>query len=170
MFRRTSACILLVGAFTAATALAQTQAQPAYGMMFQKPQAAPPAQEPALQLPPLSSRPLTAQDVDKAVTNANAQNARSIRTPTPMDLARMPLPSTPSAEPASFEQQQAARAAAWQAQEERRLEHERQVQAALEAERNKPKVVVVQQQDPFLSNLLAIPRAIGLLFGGATVR
>lgn len=172
MFGRTFACILLFGAFTAATALAQTQA-PAYGMMFQKPQAAQPAQEPTLQLPqlpPLSSRPLTAQDVDNAVTNANAQNARAVRTPTPMDLARMPLPSTPSAEPASFEQQQAARAAAWQAQEERRLEHERQVQAALEAERNKPKVVVVQQQDPFLSNLLAIPRAIGLLFGGGTVR
>ena len=78
----------------------------------------------------------------------------------------MPLLSTPSAEPASFEQQQAARVAAWEAQEERRLEHERQVQAALEAERNKPKVVVVQQQDPFLSNLLSIPRAISYLFGG----
>ena len=167
MFGRTFACILLFGAFTAGAAFAQTQTQPAYGMMFQKPQAAPQTpQEPALQLPPLSSRPLTSGDVDNAVSNANAQAARTIRTPSPIDLARMPLLSTPSAEPASFEQQQAARVAAWEAQEERRLEHERQVQAALEAERNKPKVVVVQQQDPFLSNLLSIPRAISYLFGG----
>lgn len=147
--------------------MAQAQ-EPAYGMMFQpKPTAAPSQEPPALVL---DSRPLTQADVDNAVINSKKPNP-TIRTPTPSDLARMPLSNVPSAEPASFEQQQAARMAAWQAQEEQRIEHERQVRLAQEAEARKTQVVVVQQQqDPFLSRILAIPRAIGYLFGGGTVR
>lgn len=148
--------------------MAQAQ-EPAYGMMFQpKPTAVTPSQEPPALV--LDSRPLTQADVDNAVINSKKPNP-AVRTPTPSDLARMPLSNVPSAEPASFEQQQAARMAAWQAQEEQRIEHERQVRLAQEAEARKTQVVVVQQQqDPFLSRILAIPRAIGYLFGGGTVR
>lgn len=143
--------------------------EPAYGMLFQpkKPTAPAPEEPPALVL---DSRPVTQADVDNAVINSQKPNP-TIRTPSPSDLARMPLPNTPSAEPASFEQQQAARMAAWQAQEERRIEHERQVRLAQEAEAQKQKIVIVQrQEDPFLSRVMAIPRAIGYLFGGGVVR
>jgi hypothetical protein len=81
----------------------------------------------------------------------------------------MHVPSVASAAPATFEQQQEARLAAWQAQEEKRIDEERTIRLAQESE-SKKQVIVVQQQDPFLSNLLAIPRAIGYLFGGRTVR
>lgn len=136
-------------------------------MLFHAPKPATPAleQEPALVL---KSRPLTQADVDTAVANAQKPSA-VVRTPSPMDLSRMQLPVVPSATPATFEQQQEARMAAWQAQEELRIERERQIRLAQEAEAKK-QVIVVQQQDPLFSNLLAIPRAIGYLFGGRTVR
>lgn len=144
--------------------------EPGYGMLFQ-PKPATAAPTPTNQDEPplvLKSRPVTQADVDAAVANTQKPSAVP-RTPSPMDLARMQLPTVPSAAPATFEQQQEARLAAWNAQEEKRIEHERQVRLAQEAEAKK-QVIVVQQQDPFLSNILAIPRAIGYLFGGRTVR
>ena len=168
MHARNLARIVALGAVLAGISLAHAQ-EPGYGMLFQpKPAVAAPAtnqDEPPLVL---KSRPLTQADVDTAVANTQKPSAVP-RTPSPMDLARMQLPTVPSATPATFDQQQEARLAAWTAQEEKRIEQERQIRLAQEAEAKK-QVIVVQQQDPFLSNILAIPRAIGYLFGGRTVR
>lgn len=91
--------------------------------------------------------------------------ARTYRTPAPAELALVPVPAVPSAQPATIEQQEAARVQAWQALEEERLQREHMAQLALEREKQKPQVVIVQQQDPWLSSVLAIPRFIGSLFG-----
>ena len=170
MHNRSFIHILALSAMLFSVCLAHAQT-PGYGMLFQPkptPVNPPPqnsATEPALVL---KSRPLTQNDVDTAVANSQKPSA-TLRTPTAMDLARMPLPTAPSAAPATFEQQQEARLAAWSAQEEMRIEQERQIRLAQEKEAKK-QVIIVQQQDPFLSNLLAIPRAIGYLLGGQTVR
>lgn len=168
MQARNSIRILALGAVLFGVSLAHAQ-EPGYGMLFQpKPAAVAPAAQNAQAEPPLvlKSRPATQNDVDSAVMNTQ-KAAPFTRMPTAMDLARMPLPTAPSATPATFEQQQEERLAAWTAREEMRIEQERQIRLAQEKEANK-QVIIVQQQDPFLSNLLAIPRAIGYLFGGMT--
>ena len=91
--------------------------------------------------------------------------ARTYRVPSPSELAQTPIATGPSAVPATVAQQNEARQQAWQAQEDIRLEKQRQEQLALERERRKPQVLVVQQQDPWISSVLAIPRLIGSLFG-----
>ena len=90
---------------------------------------------------------------------------QTYRVPSPSELAKTPMAIGPSAVPATVAQQNEARLQAWQAQEDIRLEKQRQEQLALERERLKPQVLVVQQQDPWISNILAIPRFIGSLFG-----
>ena len=166
MYARNLLSTIFVGAILAGMGTAHAQ-ESTYGMLFQQKSVVTPAIKPD---PPLvlNSRPLTQSDVDAAV--ANTQRAPTTpRQPSPADLARMHVPSVASAAPATFEQQQEARLAAWQAQEEKRIDEERTIRLAQESE-SKKQVIVVQQQDPFLSNLLAIPRAIGYLFGGRTVR
>lgn len=95
---------------------------------------------------------------------------RGIRTPRAEDLARMPIAINPSARPSTFEEQEKSRMQEWYALEERRVEQERQQQLALQAERAKPQVIMVQQQDPMLSGLLAIPKALGMIFGSGLLR
>lgn len=161
-----SIALLVVCAASAGLARAQ---EPAYGMLFQP---KPAAVSSVLQNEPpltLKSRPLNQADIDDAAFNTKRPSTMP-RTPTALDLARMPLPSLPSATPASFAQQQGERMAAWEAQEEKRIEYERQVRLEQEAESRKQVIVVQQQQDPILSGLMIIPRAISYLFGGRFLR
>ena len=96
---------------------------------------------------------------------APSASTSSIRTSIVLPILACSLAIGPSAVPATVAQQNEARLQAWQAQEDIRLEKQRQEQLALERERLKPQVLVVQQQDPWISNILAIPRFIGSLFG-----
>ena len=168
MHTRNSIHNLALSAVLFGASMVHAQA-PGYGMLFQPKPSATSTQSTQSE-PPLvvNSRPATQNDLDTAVTNTQKSSV-SVRMPTALDLARMPLSTAPSATPATFEQQQEARLAAWNAQEEVRIEQGRQLRLAQEKEAKK-QVIIVQQQDPFLSNLLAIPRAIGYLLGGQLVR
>lgn len=163
LISRAVSTVLLV-ACMASAGLARAQ-EPEYGRLFQP---KPTAVSSVLQGEPpltLKSRPLNQVDIDDAGLNTKRPSTMP-RTPTALDLARMPLPSIPSATPASFAQQQEAKMAAWEAQEEKRIAYERQIRLDQEAESRKQIIIVQQQQDPILSGLMAIPRAISYLFGG----
>lgn len=134
---------------------------PQDGHLFSHQQPAPPTQDTAS---PLSSESTDAVPMPKAQDESTLLKQRGYRVPSPNELARLPVATMPSATPATVEQQNESRLQAWQAQEDIRLERQRLEQLALERQRQKPQVVVVQQ-DPWLSNMLAIPRMIGTFFG-----
>lgn len=124
----------------------------------QHPLAAEPTRAPSLNVAPATVSP-------EEPAPGTTLKHQTYRVPSPSELAKTPLAIGPSAVPATVAQQNEARLQAWQAQEDIRLEKQRQEQLALERERLKPQVLVVQQQDPWISNILAIPRLIGSLFG-----
>lgn len=124
----------------------------------QQPFAAEPTPAPSLNVAPATVSP-------EEPTPGTTLKRQTYRVPSPSELAQTPMAIGPSAVPATVAQQNEARLQAWQAQEDIRLEKQRQEQLALERERLKPQVLVVQQQDPWISNILAIPRFIGSLFG-----
>lgn len=124
----------------------------------QQPFAAEPTPAPSLNVAPATVSP-------EEPAPGTTLKRQTYRVPSPSELAKTPLAIGPSAVPATVAQQNEARLQAWQAQEDIRLEKQRQEQLALERERLKPQVLVVQQQDPWISNILAIPRFIGSLFG-----
>ncbi len=124
----------------------------------QQPFAAEPTPAPSLNVAPATVSP-------EEPAPGTTLKRQTYRVPSPSELAQTPMAIGPSAVPATVAQQNEARLQAWQAQEDIRLEKQRQEQLALERERLKPQVLVVQQQDPWISNILAIPRFIGSLFG-----
>lgn len=124
----------------------------------QQPFAAEPTPAPSLNVAPATVSP-------EEPAPGTTLKRQTYRVPSPSELAKTPLAIGPRAVPATVAQQNEARLQAWQAQEDIRLEKQRQEQLALERERLKPQVLVVQQQDPWISNILAIPRFIGSLFG-----
>ena len=124
----------------------------------QQPFAAEPTPAPSLNVAPATVSP-------EEPAPGTTLKRQTYRVPSPSELAQTPMAIGPSAVPATVAQQNEARLQAWQAQEDIRLEKQRQAQLALERERLKPQVLVVQQQDPLISNILAIPRFIGSLFG-----
>lgn len=144
--------------------MAQSEPVPGYGNRFQHLKPVSPSR--SLVQDSFESKPLTQADVDNAVSNSK----KAIRTPSAMDLARIALPSTPRAEPATFDQQEKERLQAWTAQEEKRLTYEHQLELEREAERAKPQVVIMQPpREPLLSGIFSITRAIGYLFGGRII-
>lgn len=124
----------------------------------QQPFAAEPTPAPSLNVAPATVSP-------EEPAPGTTLKRQTYRVPSPSELTQTPMAIGPSAVPATVAQQNEARLQAWQAQEDIRLEKQRQEQLALERERLKPQVLVVQQQDPWISNILAIPRFIGSLFG-----
>lgn len=124
----------------------------------QQPFAAEPTPAPSLNVAPATVSP-------EEPAPGTTLKRQTYRVPSPSELAQTPMAIGPSAVPATVAQQNEARLQAWQSQEDIRLEKQRQEQLALERERLKPQVLVVQQQDPWISNILAIPRFIGSLFG-----
>jgi len=112
------------------------------------------------QLKPHKNQPSISIAIPENIKNTQRQ-------PSQNELQNVIIQMTPSAEPASFEQHQALRLKAWQAQQEQERRRQEQQELTLQREANRKQIIIVQQpaRDPVVEGFLAIPRMLGYIFG-----